>query len=154
MADQPKGLEEDFKHDDNSGTSDEQYERRVRWMASILHDAFDGHAPGTNNPNDGCHFTRPGAGLVWEGDLNTWDDGDEPFALDGSSLRELFVYWTNNGIFLDFENFLGGLAQLLQEDGHAWQTSATCSKRMTHKACAQATSTNEQAEPRAHSRGL
>jgi hypothetical protein len=90
----------------------------VAQVASILQDAFDGHAgPG---PNDASHWTQAAtdAPLTQLGALDS-DRADEVVALGGTDLEALFGHWDDRGTYLNDENFLGAIADLAKAQGYS-----------------------------------
>jgi hypothetical protein len=90
----------------------------VAHVASILHDAFDGHAgPG---PNDASHWTRAATGdpLTFLGAADS-DRADEVVALFGTDLETLFSHWDDRGTYLNDENFMGAVADLAKARGYS-----------------------------------
>ena len=92
------------------------FQAQVRRVASILQDAFDGHL----GPNDASAWDTYSTPFV----SNVADDSDaqdEAIELDGPDLVHLFEYWDERGTFVDEDNFLGGLADLLTARGYSEQ---------------------------------
>jgi len=90
-----------------------EFNAEIRRMATILHDAFDGHAE-TTKPNDGSHWDKPsGSAVIIPAAGNYSDIGDEAIALDGSALVELFKRWVDTGSKAVESGFLGALADTM-----------------------------------------
>jgi hypothetical protein len=109
-ATQSECLEENFTEkppdfDDEQSEARRLFSAQVRRVASILYDAFDG-------PTD------------------TGDD--EPIALDGPSLSEIFARWSERANTVSEASFLGGLAQVLVD--HRYTDSAICQLFAAHAA--------------------
>lgn len=110
------GLERNFQRIANPDLEDQ-----VGFVASILHDLFDGHGD-RPEPSDGTHWSTfewaPDAfTLVWDGGLEDSDDGDEGVALVGPALLDLLGHVADRGWTLSFDSFLGGLEQLAVAEG-------------------------------------
>ena len=102
----------------NSLNNDQEaYYAQIRRVASILHDAFDGHDGSTSLPNDGSHWRLIGTVLEHSGGLDS-DLRDESIMLPGSALRDLFGYWDARSMYIHESSFLGGLAELLRDEGY------------------------------------
>lgn len=106
---------------------------QVRRVATILHDAFDGHA-GTDVtlPNDGALWALGANNMLINQRSNTVDLRDETVALDGTSLPTIFARMRQRGDSLTEANFLGGLADTMRSQGHS--DSEICSLFALHEA--------------------
>jgi|GEM_PF-5519501 len=90
---------------------------QVRRIATLLHDAFDGHGGADATPNDASHWNT-GTPFAHQGGDDS-DRGDETVALAGGDLEALFEHWDARGTLLREDNFLGGLADLAESRGYA-----------------------------------
>jgi hypothetical protein len=99
---------------ESGGFSNKPFNNQIARIASLLHDAFDGHAPSDDRPNDGAHWYHNGSVLVpATGKMRVADD--EPITLHGLFLRKLFDYWSQRGNTLREASFAGGLQDLLRD---------------------------------------
>ena len=112
------GLDHNFKPANDLPNAQDAFNARVRWAASVMHDAFDGHAAGTQNPNDGCHFQGSSAGITHEANQTTHDLQDEPLQLGGADIYRIFHHFGNRSYDLNEVSFLGGLSDTLKERGY------------------------------------
>jgi hypothetical protein len=100
-----------------------EFHRNVKWVTSLLQDAFDSVATGASQsaPNDGSHWTLSddGAFLVPYASANSVlsTDGDA-LALPGSALLDTFRAWADRASTLRYESFFGALAKVLADRGY------------------------------------
>jgi hypothetical protein len=112
----------DSNFTDNAITTNDKtaFKDQVRRVATLLHDAFDGHT-GLFRPNDGSHWEmRSGNSFLTQvsGNNSVASNDGENIVLQGSSLASLFGFWHARGNTITENNFLGGLADLLHNEGY------------------------------------
>ena len=100
-------MDENFT-DEPSATGGTAFSRQVRRVATLLHDAFDGHGRAVSVPSDACHWDSTPLQNIWG---NTTDISDESVALSGSDLKRVFYHWSQRGSTLRESSFLGGVAK-------------------------------------------
>ena len=93
------------------------FKNRVARVTSILHDAFDGNPENNFGPNDGSHWVLGTSGTLAHVRAVDSDSKDEKVNLINSHLPDLFEHWDERGDTLSEEAFLGGLADLLKDEG-------------------------------------
>jgi hypothetical protein len=114
-------MDEDFTQSNVSdlGNHKPEFKAQIRWLTSILHDAFDGHTE-TTKPNDGSHWYKSsGSASIIPISGNDSDLNDESITLDGSALVELFKNWVDTGYHTTFSGFLGALAITLSDHNYS-----------------------------------
>lgn len=105
---------------------------QVRRVATILHDAFDGHAGADATlPNDGALWVLGFTSAPINHPANTADLRDEAIALEGAHLPTVFARMRQRGDALTEANFLGGLADTMRSHGHS--DSDICSLFALHE---------------------
>ena len=99
---------------ESGATGSDAFKNQIARLASLLHDAFDGHVPSPDRPNDGAHWNLTG-GLLVPATNTVRGADDDAVTLDGSFLRQLFDYWNQRGNTLREASFIGGLEDLLRD---------------------------------------
>ena len=105
------GLEQNFRQSSNP-----TLQGNVGFVASVLHDLFDGHGD-LPQPSDGTHWSDNGTRLFWDGGLEDSDRSDEAVRMVGPAVKRLLQHVDERGQSLSFDNFLGGLEELAIEEG-------------------------------------
>ncbi len=97
------------------GTS--TFHEQVARLATIFHDAFDGHGQRLMSvPNDGDAWRLSGDDLVFS-EFPYGDARDETIAMPGSCLYRMVSNWDDRGELITDESFLAGLADAMKEPG-------------------------------------
>lgn len=118
------------------------FDSQIRQTVSILIDAFDGHAFGTNNPNSADIMTggaMPPPRVVLS-KVHTGDAHDDPVALPGSALRSVVNSWVqgrdNAHWKVDRQQFHEAVAKVMRDNKASW--CDTCRVYAPHdgKSCA------------------
>lgn len=116
----------DNYHEDHRHCMDataQAFQAQVRRVASLLHDAFDGHT-GLTAVNTGIHWEAAPSGKPAPSDtylvhnLISMGADDDPVSMAGSCLADVFKHWDARGNFLAESTFLGALADTLRADGY------------------------------------
>jgi hypothetical protein len=112
------GLEHNYTDADLSGSLKPEYHAKVRRVAALLHDAFDGHNGAATQPNDAQHwdYDYTDSYLVHETSNGTAAD-DDPVSLDGRCLPRIFQRWREQASLLSEGTFLRALAQTMIANG-------------------------------------
>jgi hypothetical protein len=105
------------------------FQAQVRRVAALLHDAFDGHT-GPTAVNTGIHWTPSGTDLIPK--PTSMGPDDDPVAMAGPCLADVFKHWDARGTLLAESTFLGALADTLRADGY--DESAVCELFEKHSA--------------------
>lgn len=98
------------------------YKQRLAFVATLLHDAFDGHATIDGNPGEGAAFApnSTGGGIDPE-PLRppTLAPRDEAVALTGDAIFDFFENWADLSPNIHEQPMLNGLAQTMLDHGHS-----------------------------------
>jgi hypothetical protein len=93
------------------------FQAQVRRVASLLHDAFDGHT-GPTAMNTGIHWEPSSSNTYLVHKLIPMGADDDPISMAAPCVAELFEHWDRRGNLLSEHTFLGALADTLRADGY------------------------------------